>query len=903
MKKRFLENTPLFSVLSEEERQALAAQMELRQFSRGETLFEQGAPSKAFYLLRSGLVRLIERIGQNGKERTLANLGPGSLVGEVDLLIGQPHSNSARAMSDVDAWELTSEGLAAVLARFPTTSIKLSSFLGERVADLDRYLVERLHQMPLLGSVERAALEALAGALELQEARRGALIFQAGASADSLYLIEAGEVTLVSTVQDDPEPFRQLGPGELLGMEAVLSGRAYGAVARAATDAQLWRLQREDFESLAYRFPTLREALTRHARQHRLSPADRSAAKAALQRVPLFADIPDDVLETVVGHLVLQHVEKDELIFQAGDPGDALYIVDQGAVRLLDEGEPVGRLQPGHFFGEMALLTGKTRSLTAISTRPSTLWVLTKQEFDALSVRQPVLAEAVGRLLSQGLAREEGSTKATNDLRAFALFSSLSDDELGDIDRRLHRRQVAANEIIFRRGDVGEALYLLKSGQVKLVAAAGVRDLVRPGGFFGETALLTGNRRSVTAQAVADSELLLLDRDQFDAVLSRFPAVALMLSRVVSARLDRADASPALAETALAAAAPPAVPTRRAQPTRPLATPSGPASHALGFSAAGEGGLGGLMAWFVGRSTGAKVRLLILGLLLLYLFGIAGPSVVMSGASLNGDGTNGGPVGGIIVGAVALFQSPTPTATHTPEPTATPEPTNTAQPTNTPEPTATPVPPTDTPEPTGTPEPTATPAPTDTPEPTATPVPPTAAPTRVPPTAAPVIAAAAAPAPAPTQAPPPPAPRPASRPQPEWDGRLNEFYIRWQPAAVGSGQQYWRLVSARLCTPEECGGKVNIFFKALDEGGNPIEGVPARDFWPDGSVTNLTKGGGEWADFGMWGHDGWDPFICKCGGGHNIKLEGLPSDEVHGLGLPINQHYSYFIVFQRSVAP
>lgn len=877
MKKRFLENAPLFNILSEEERQALAAHMELRQFSRGETLFEEGAPSTAFYLVRSGLVRLSERIGQNGKERTLANLGPGGLVGEVDLLVGRPHSSSARAVTEVDAWELTQEGLAAVLARFPTTSIKLSSFLGERVAELDRYLVERLARMPLLCQVERDALEALAGALELQEARRGALIFQAGAPADSLYLIEAGEVTLVSTLADDPEPFRQLGPGDLIGVEAVLSGRPYGAIARAATDAQLWRLQREDFESLAYRFSSLREALTRHARQHRLSPADRSAAKAALRCVPLFADVPEDVLESVISHLVLRHVEKDEIIFRAGDPGDALYVIDRGVVRLMDESELVERLERSDFFGETALLTGKTRSLTAVASRPTTLWMLAKSDFDALSVHQPALGQAVSRILSRGLAREEAPARGADELRAFALFNGVRDEELPEIARRLRPRRVAANEIVFRRGDVGDAFYLLKSGQVKLIAQAGVVDLVRPGGFFGETALLTGNRRSHTSQAVADSELLVLDREHFEAVLSRFPSIALMLSRALSARLEQTGVAPQPAETVVA----PAARTRPAPAALPV-----PATSLT----VGERSLGGLAAWFAARSTGAKIRLLIIGLLLLYLFGVAAPSTVISSASIGGNGVGSGPVGGVVGGALALFQSPTPTPTNTPEPTATPVPTNT------PEPTATPVP-TNTPEPTNTPAPTSTPEPTDTPEPTATPAPPTVAPTRVPPTQEPAIAAAA-----PAQA-PPPAPKPAARPQPEWDGRLNEFYITWQPAAVASGQQYWRLVSARLCAPEECGGKVNIFFKALDEAGNPIEGVIARDWWPDGSVTNLTKAGGEWADFGMWGHDGWDPFVCKCGGGHNIKLEGLPSDEVHGLGLPINQHYSYFLVFQRSVAP
>lgn len=924
MKKRFLENSPLFGVLSDEERQALASQMTLNQFRKGEALFEEGAPSQAFYLLRSGLVRLSERIGQNGKERTLANLGPGSLVGEVDLLVGRPYSSSARAMTDVDAWELTQTGLTAVLASFPAISVKLSSFLGERVADLDRYIVDRLYQMPVLREVERPALEALAAALELQEARRGALIFQAGASADSIYLIEAGEVTLVSAVADDPEPFRQFGPGELLGVEAVLSGRPYGAVARAGTDAQLWRLRREDFESLAYRFPTLRDALTRHARQHRVGPADRNAAREALRRVPLFAEVPEAVLEAVVRHLGLRHVEKDEVIYQDGEPGDALYVVDQGAVRLIEEGEGVERVEAGGYFGEMALLTGKTRSRTAVAARKTTLWVLSKRDFDALSVREPILAHTVSRLLSEGLARGYPEEQKGNNLRRFAIFNKLSDEELSEVSRRLVRRRAAANEIIYRRGDVGDRFFLVESGQVKLIAQTGVVDLIGPGGFFGESALLTGDPRKVTAQAVADTELLVLERDQFEAILSRFPGVAVMLSRALNARTEPGGHKGG--ETTAA----PAVVSARGR------APAGPGRPVAVTGARGNGeGAGGVRAWFAALSTGAKVRLLAIGVLLLYLFGIAAPTILVGNLSIGGN-SRGSSVteSGIGGAALSLVQDPTATATASPEPTATPEPTSTPEPsptpapTNTAEPTATPEA-TETPEATATTEPTVTPAPTNTAEPTAVPptaVPPTEAPlptqpvaiaaapeptTPPPPTEAPPPPPTETPPPPPTEAPPPPPPTeppppqpPTSRPQPEWDPRLsNELFMIWEPAQVASGQPYWRLVRARLCKDDECGGMTNVFFKIYDESGNQLEGVAARLSWPEGSNVSLSKGGSDWSDFPLYGHDGWFPADCHCRGGYNFNVEGLPSDRVLGMGLPANLHFSYFLEYQRSIAP
>src|SRR5687768_3948684 len=127
MKKRFLENTPLFAVLAEDERQALAEQFVLRQFPDGSLLFKQDESAQAMFLVKSGIVRLSERHGEG--ERMLATFGPSSLLGEIDLLLNRPHVTSAVAQGAVDGWVLTRRSFAQVMAQHPAISIKLSSFL------------------------------------------------------------------------------------------------------------------------------------------------------------------------------------------------------------------------------------------------------------------------------------------------------------------------------------------------------------------------------------------------------------------------------------------------------------------------------------------------------------------------------------------------------------------------------------------------------------------------------------------------------------------------------------------------------------------------------------------------------------------------------------------------------
>lgn len=539
MKNRFIANAPLFSILTDDERRVLGDQFQIRQFAEGETLYSQGEMPQAMYLVKSGVVRLVES-GTAG-DKVLATLGPSSILGEIDLLLQRPYNATATARGNVDVWELTRARLSDLLRLYPQMSIRLSSFLGERIADVDQYLVARLRSVPMLVAVDDRSLYALAAGLELQTAKRGALIFQTGTPSDHFYFVESGTVTIVSTTPDDPEPFKQLGVGEVFGHEAMLRERPYGAVARATSDVQLWALSRAAWERVANSQPGVRQAVATYLRESTLAPADREAAGEAMARIPMFAELSPALRAQLVPKLTLRHVGTNEAVYSAGDPGTAFYLIDKGAVKILDDEALLERKEDGGWFGELALLTGKPHQYTVRAARPTNLWVLHKRDFDAIAVRYPELTATASRALAGLLAHDnEYSTNA--NLAMFPLFTGLTPREQADVARRLRTMYVTVNEVIFREGAVADALYLVKKGQVRLASPQGVFDLVRAGGFFGEMALLTRNNQNVTAQAVEDTELLVLDRAHFDAMVGKYPSVSLALSRALGARLETAEA-------------------------------------------------------------------------------------------------------------------------------------------------------------------------------------------------------------------------------------------------------------------------------------------------------------------------------------------------------------------------
>src|SRR5207237_6418483 len=108
-----------------------------------------------------------------------------------------------------------------------------------------------------------------------------------------------------------------------------------------------------------------------------------------LRSMDLFADLGDDALAKIARLLKEHKVTENEVIFNQGEPGDGLYVVLQGRVRIATT-DNFGRERvlafygPGEFFGDMAVLTGEPRSATASASTNLRLLQLRKDDFDML---------------------------------------------------------------------------------------------------------------------------------------------------------------------------------------------------------------------------------------------------------------------------------------------------------------------------------------------------------------------------------------------------------------------------------------------------------------------------------------------------------------------------------------
>jgi len=91
--------TPIFSRLSQGDRQAVAQVAKVRAFAKGETIFEQDSPSDAVYAIASGRVKIFKMM-PNGKDLILEVFGPGDPLGAVAVYMDRPFPAGASALED-----------------------------------------------------------------------------------------------------------------------------------------------------------------------------------------------------------------------------------------------------------------------------------------------------------------------------------------------------------------------------------------------------------------------------------------------------------------------------------------------------------------------------------------------------------------------------------------------------------------------------------------------------------------------------------------------------------------------------------------------------------------------------------------------------------------------------------
>lgn len=129
-----------------------------------------------------------------------------------------------------------------------------------------------------------------------------------------------------------------------------------------------------------------------------------------LSRIPLFSSVDPAALRTLQGRMHQRSFARGETIFLRGEPGDALYVILDGEVKIVLVGSDGQEsilvvFGQGDFFGEMALFDAKPRSADAVAVSDTTTCVLHRDVFEQFVREHPEVAFPIFRALTARLRR------------------------------------------------------------------------------------------------------------------------------------------------------------------------------------------------------------------------------------------------------------------------------------------------------------------------------------------------------------------------------------------------------------------------------------------------------------------------------------------------------------------
>ncbi len=177
----------------------------------------------------------------------------------------------------------------------------------------------------------------------------------------------------------------------------------------------------------------------------------------------------------------------------------------------------------------------------------------------ALGADDRQVAEAFRARYGTGIRDAMAEAPVLPPRRDFGPHTALDTQRWLDLERSFTRVTVEAGEVLFREGDVGDSLYAIVTGRVRMLvgepgAERAIRDL-GPGELIGEMALLTGEPRTATVVAVRDTELYRLTAESVEQYLFSDVSVMRRIMTTLARRLAQAPSAAAAAQPSVSSVA------------------------------------------------------------------------------------------------------------------------------------------------------------------------------------------------------------------------------------------------------------------------------------------------------------------------------------------------------------
>ena len=251
----------------------------------------------------------------------------------------------------------------------------------------------------------------------------------------------------------------------------------------------------------------------------------------------LFSKIPEEFLMELVQLLKEQHIPKDKTIFHQGEPGNTIYIIVKGLVRIHQNGKTRVELGKGELFGELATLTTENRTSSVTTIQDCHLLSLSHSDLQALMAERIEIAKGIMQFLYHRLRTfpRQRTTRQSNSikkhtrrfqfeeplsliekvivLKTVSIFSNVSNNILSEMAQLTQEVFLKPEQVLFKQGDLESNMYIVVDGLVKvynqerLIVQLGERETI------GEFTALFSEPQTVSVAAIENTRLLSISQN------------------------------------------------------------------------------------------------------------------------------------------------------------------------------------------------------------------------------------------------------------------------------------------------------------------------------------------------------------------------------------------------------
>ena len=477
LKKTFKEHF-LFKNKSLEIISSIISALKLKKFDKDVTLFKKGNEGSEFYIIKKGKILINTEYGDK-------YLKDGETFGELALIQNGKRTATAVTIEKCEIFVLNGVTFREILKKINETD------LNEKI--------NLLKSNALFSVLGNNKLKAISNIMIKCTFKGGQTIVYKNDIGDSIYIIKKGEVQCLDNDEENNKikKIRHLKPKDYFGEASILFDvKRTLSIKVLEPFMECYQISKFNLEFI----------LGHDYKQIIIS----SICKNAFAKSKYLKHFVNPVyFKKIMEKGNMRDFEDKDIVISSNELTSKFYVILMG--NLIEEDTDVIVCTRGELFGDILIKSGNPPKRNIVAS-----FSLKVVEFD--------LNEIISHLGIK-LQNKKNFNKIfkifedVDNLRKISLFKETASHKLVDIVMLMKIKNYKENEIIFKEGEIGDKLYMIKSGRVRVFTENKYMRELGEGSCFGEVALLLDEPRTATIVASCDCKICYLTKDAFTSLV------------------------------------------------------------------------------------------------------------------------------------------------------------------------------------------------------------------------------------------------------------------------------------------------------------------------------------------------------------------------------------------------